>query len=313
MMQDNQLIITTDTIQNVTLPIQPALQKESWFTSERIANDYIHAYQSSTSRHHLNSDADSIQIFTQADSLTRQLINNIHRHIPPATTHTEMPATLRTTPYIQQQKEWIFSIVFFVFILIASVRVSAPQFITELFQSVFSSTKWKKITDAIKLQNKRTTLLLFTIYHIITPLLIYEFLISQQFSLFNLQDIRLYLIIFAGWLVLFAIRTAGFQFLGYIFDTKQQTSSYAQVSLIFTNITGLVLIPFALLIPFIEPAHYQLLFQVVIILFILLYIWHLTKGIKIILDDFLSLFYMFLYLCALEIAPLLWLYKLAIG
>ncbi len=312
-MPHNQLINTSDSTPHDTLPVQSVPTGTYWFPNQRIATDYIHAYNSAASHQHLESDADSIHIVTAHDSLAQYLATTIYRHTPTATTTTTMPTTLRSIPYIGQQKDWIFSIIIISLILIAFIRVGAPHFITELFQSIFSENKWHKVTETIKMQNRRASIFLFANYHIAVPLFIYEFLVTQRISILNLSDIRLFLVILLVWLTLFGIRALTFRILGYVFDTAQQTTQYLQLSLIFTNITGLVLIPICLLIPFIDPAYYQITFRLGFALFILLYLWHLSKGIKIILDDLFSVFYMFLYLCALEIAPLIWLYKLSAG
>ncbi|MGV8829505.1 MAG: DUF4271 domain-containing protein [Breznakibacter sp.] len=312
-MQNNQWITAPETTPIDTSQLQAAVPAEVWFSNERIAKDYIHAYHSSLADRNLDSDADSIQVVTAMDSLTGKLIDNIQLSPLQTVQHTEMPATMRSIPYLQQQKDWIFLIILAAFILIGSVRVGAPKFITGLFHAIFSETKWTKITESIKLQNRRASLQLSILYHLTIPLLVYEFVADQQVSILNHKNILLYFILLLAWLTLFGIRTAGYMILGYVFDTKQQTIQFLQASLIFTNLSGLLIFPISLLIPFIDPTYYQILFRLGLSIFIVLYIWHLSKGIKIILDDFLSIFYMFLYLCALEILPLIWLFKLFAG
>ncbi len=312
-MQHNQNTATPETIPYEAGQMQNAWPGEVWFSDQRIAKDYTHATQLNNAVQNLGRDADSIQVVTTKDSLAEHLSSTIRQRTTTATTHTELATDLRAVPYIQQQKDWIFSIVLIAFILIASVRVGAPRFITELFQAIFSETKWNKTMESLKLQNRRASLQLFILYHLTAPLFIYEILVYQQINVFNQNNILSYLAILLAGLALFGIRTAGYWLLGYVFETRQKTLQFLQASLIFTNIAGLLILPISLLFPFIDPTYYQMLLRLGLSLFIVLYIWLISRGIKIILDDFLSIFYMFLYLCALEILPLLWLYKLFAG
>lgn len=312
-MQNNPL---TDIARNGsadTLVAPKAINNDGWFSDQRITEDYHHAYRIETAQAGLNHDADTIQLVTNKDSLAHILASSIGQLPQPTSRWTEIPHQPRTIPHIQQQKEWIFPVILLAFILIGSVRVGAPKFITELFQAIVSETKWNNLSESLRQQNRKAALQLSIVYHLTLPLLVYEFLAHHQITIFNQAGGILYLMMLFAAILLYALRTTGYRILGFVFETRLQTIQFLQVSLIFTNITGLFLLPITLLIPYISPSYHGMMFRLGASLFIVLYIWHLSKGFKIILEGFLSIFYMFLYLCALEILPVLWLYKLFAG
>jgi hypothetical protein len=81
----------------------------------------------------------------------------------------------------------------------------------------------------------------------------------------------------------------------------------------FNRIAGLILIT---IISFIAFYHWEnRVFPVIVGLFIvaIFYLFLLQRGIKILLKKQLSIFYLFLYLCTLEILPMLLIYKIVVA
>lgn len=281
--------------------------------AKAIRQNYIEDYWVSAAYANLASDIDTIIVHTQADKLTNELISTISERASHTAKTVQMPATPRQEPHLMSQKSWIFPVVLLAVVLLGVIRHSTTNFITELFQSIFSDTKWIKTSESLKLQNRTPATIMFMVYHLILPLIVYEIFIDQRISVGIDNDLIVYLLIFIAGLALFGLRYGSYALLGYIFNTNQSTSHFLNASFIFTFIMGIILLPFALVIPFANPLWYSILFRVAISLFVLFYIWMLLRGIKLISDSFLSIFYMFLYLCALEIIPVIWLFKLLTG
>lgn len=102
-----------------------------------------------------------------------------------------------------------------------------------------------------------------------------------------------------------------YHLLGFVFSdpghTRQCVESFSSVN----SLLGLVLFPVILCMIYI-PACTSTMLMITGICYILSRIIFIYKGIKIFLSDIYGLVYIILYLCAVEIAPLLLLYKGAI-
>lgn len=278
-----------------------------------LRKSYIDDYNYASTQIRLNADADSITVSTAADSLTLALKNSIRPIFHTAKAHVEKETKLRHDSQILQQKDWILPIVLLAIIIFGWIRQTTPKYLGELSMSLLSDLHWSKIIQEVRLQYKRPSLLLFAVYHLIIPLIIYEFFAISGMSVAGHQGIVLYLIIMLAVTLLLVLRYSVYRLLGYIFDTGDQTGLFMQTSMLFTNIVGACLIPLALAIPFVNSEWQFILLKLGASLFVVLYVWMLFRGFKIILDGLLSIFYMILYLCALEIVPVLWLFKLLAG
>jgi hypothetical protein len=101
--------------------------------------------------------------------------------------------------------------------------------------------------------------------------------------------------------------------LGFIFEHEDETSEYLFNVRNSIRIMGLSVLPFVALIawtPYILPVY---LFTGGFMLLAILYLLLLWRGVIIFLKKHFSVFYLFLYLCTLEIIPLLIAVKLLAG
>jgi hypothetical protein len=95
--------------------------------------------------------------------------------------------------------------------------------------------------------------------------------------------------------------------LGYVFNNKDSARAYQLNTLLFNHITGIFLLPITI-IAFYWDSIVILNAGIIIVLLVTLY--GLYRGILTGLSDKnYNLFYLFLYLCTLEILPLLLIYK----
>ncbi len=301
----NAVVLTADTLHQVVVADSVSIR---W-----LRGGYEDGYQVSNSFRRLNSDADSINIYTSTDALADSLVRSLRNKVRTEAVPPAKDARLRYEPVMTQQKDWILIVLLIGVVLFGFIRQTTPKFFGELLQALLSDIRWNKIVQAVKQQYSKSSRLLFLTYQLITPLLIYEFFVSQGVAVAGQQGVILYLMILVALILLFSLRYSTYLLLGFVFDTGQQSRHFMQASIIFTNITGVLLIPVALVVPFVNPAWQLILLKFGASVFLVLYGWMLFRGVKIILDGFLSIFYMFLYLCALEIIPVIWLYKLFAG
>ena len=101
-------------------------------------------------------------------------------------------------------------------------------------------------------------------------------------------------------------------FAGYVFDAGKKTREYLFNANMLSKAFGALSIPVFTVVPFVDLFTSTLLLKGALVLFLVMYIIQLLRGARIILRKPLSILYMFLYFCALEILPIAILIKVMI-
>ena len=149
------------------------------------------------------------------------------------------------------------------------------------------------------------------IFYIIFPIFIFQCL-----NLFKYQNTALtpvYLsLIFGGTLLYFFGKKVIYLTLGLMFETQNETREYLFSYDNFNRSLSLIFLPVVILIQFAPlktPVFIAILGLIILFLFNIIL---LRRGAIILLKKQFSLFYLFLYLCTLEILPLLLIYKVVV-
>jgi hypothetical protein len=99
--------------------------------------------------------------------------------------------------------------------------------------------------------------------------------------------------------------------IGSIFEVQKPCSDYLMTVFLFCNVLGIFLLPLVITISFAKQLTPQVFIFIGFIMVILFFLVRIIRGIYIGLITYrLPKFYLFLYLCALEILPLIFLIKL---
>lgn len=205
-------------------------------------------------------------------------------------------------------KDWITIILLVVLILITLVKNNFNVRFTKLFSLLYSD---KYYTDYLK-----TNPLLFNRFHFLFFFVIIfniSLIIFNSFIAFKPSEIDYDFIFFLQIILITILYLFIRYFLGYIIafifdvDDKQKLLTFLKMSNL--SLLSVLLYPLLILVNYSVGLFHKFLitFSVIaiIILFFLRY-FTLVKKEKI---NFNSLFYLFLYLCALEIAPFIVIYK----
>jgi hypothetical protein len=123
--------------------------------------------------------------------------------------------------------------------------------------------------------------------------------------------IALYLVIAAGLVLMYLLKYITIRLSGFIFKVGKETQDYAAALLVFINILGLFMLPVVICLEFVKQVNPLIfIYTGTFFLFGFLCI-RLLRGIVIgFSSNRVSKFYLFLYLCTLEIIPFVILVKL---
>jgi len=191
--------------------------------------------------------------------------------------------------------------------ILAWIQTSYAKRLGQIFKAVAQAHNVNQLEREGNLFKERISLGLGFIFYTISS--IFVFLIVRRFAGIpdGFHDLTFTAIIMGGILVYQLIKSSLVILSGIIFDTREAARQYQLNILIFNDIIGITLFPLAIIVFYWDNL---LLMTTGIILVLLLLLYRLYRGILTgLTNKSYNLFYLFLYLCTLEILPLILLYK----
>ncbi len=229
--------------------------------------------------------------------------------------NTIKPATdlaLPSRPLMPDHQDWFIVIALMSIVILASVRHTFGNYLSVLFQSIFNySTAGRMFRERnISLSQGEIRLELFS--YLVFGLLFYQ--ASNQFN-FNVpySGFIQFMVSLAGVLLFFVGKKFLYIVAGLLIENRAETAEFVYNFSNHIRVAGILALPFTAAIAW---APYQTAYPLYIsglTIFSILYLFMLWRGLKIFLKKQFSIFYLFLYLCTLEILPLLLVIKLISG
>jgi hypothetical protein len=223
------------------------------------------------------------------------------------TAHQLTPSHFGPRPIQRQSTDWIAILVIICLIIIAWVQTNYSKRLTQIIRSVALPYYVNQLEREGNLYNERITLGLGFVFLTSVSLLIYQFFQFYGVVIFNIPSFLIFLIILAGVIGYILIKTILIQVTGIIFKTTEHAHSYRLNALIFNHTIGLFLFPILLFSQYWQANPF---IWIALGLISILLIYRFLRSISIGLSNTkFPVFYLILYLCTLEILPLLWLIK----
>jgi len=210
------------------------------------------------------------------------------------------------------QPDWILALLIVSFILQAWVQFVYRKRFRQLVLAPFSKRFLNQLVRDGNLFNERLSLALGIIYFISVALLIYEVndLLLEGKIPPPLKEFSFYLIIILSLFLYWVVKVTGIHMLGMVFKTENTTGLYLLNVLVINIITGMILIPLLVLVIYMKSL-FLLYITLIIIILSLLFLFVRGFLIGLSLTKFSYLF-LFVYLCTLEILPLIILIKISL-
>lgn len=210
------------------------------------------------------------------------------------------------------QPDWILALLILCFITLAWVQFFYRKRFRQLILAPFSKRFMNQLVRDGNPFNERLSLALGLIYFIGTALVIFELndLLLGGHIPFHLQVFSFYLMIILGLVLFWIVKVLTIRLLGNVFKTENTTRMYLLDKLILNIITGLILIPILILVIYLK----SILFLYISLSFIILsFLFLFVRGFMIGLSlTKFSYIFLFVYLCSLEILPLIIVFKFSL-
>jgi hypothetical protein len=207
--------------------------------------------------------------------------------------------------------DWLTGILFLAFVLLVNVRAGFSKYISSLFQSLvnyptsfrlFREKNYSMLHGAFRLE---------ALFYIVFSIFIFQVmvLVSSNKSLFTFS---FYGITLGAVISYFLIKKLAYLALGSIFTDASGTREFLFNMDNFNRGAGIVLFPVVALIAYFPTEDPMIAVFLGVLTTLVFYIMLLKRGISILLKKQFPIFYLFLYLCTLEILPLVLIYKLVV-
>ncbi|MDP4261101.1 MAG: DUF4271 domain-containing protein [Bacteroidota bacterium] len=206
-------------------------------------------------------------------------------------------------------KEMLFYIFIALLLTLAFMKQAFPKYFNDLFRLFFRTTlKQRQIREQL-IQTPLPSLFLNTFFVVSGGL--YIDILLHHFGILPVENFwLLFLYCSLGLSVIYAVKFVGLKISGWLFNMKEAADSYIFVVFVINKVLGIFLLPFSILLSFIQGDAYtvSLVLSWCGVGVLLIYRFILTYA-SVRNQVRLNPFHFFLYFCAFEIAPLLLIYK----
>jgi len=207
----------------------------------------------------------------------------------------------------KQPTDWITMLLLVCLVIFAWIQSNYTKRFRQIFHAAVQPYYVNQLEREGNLFGERITLGLSFIYYSTISIFVYELFIEFSTIPFALNIYSFTAFIFVSLLLFRLIKSGIVIILGIVFNTKDSAHLYQLNSLLFNHIHGTILFPLIIIAFFWESRIFVI---ISIIISSLLIIYRLYRGILTgLANKNYNLFYLFLYLCTLEILPFLILFK----
>ena len=194
-------------------------------------------------------------------------------------------------------EHWITALLFLCVLLFAWVKTAYPKKVSLLFREVFTTN----VSDTESGINP-SSIGLFVIFICASVLLAMQLMQQYRVDIYHSAGKEfLSLALFLS--VIYVAKTLIILFLGFIFDQGERAWEYVTEMYVFAHFLGMVLLPAALLVTYANEVNSKTIVEAVFIVIALLFVYRTIKMFILMTNKGLSMMYLFLYICALEILP----------
>ena len=205
--------------------------------------------------------------------------------------------------------DWIVGVILVSLTIFATTRLFYGKVFTSTLRALFDSRVSNKLHNENNNFTQRVSASLLAIFIINGGLFLYEILSHYGINLINLPGFVFFIALCFFLFVLLGIKKYTLKFLGFILKKEALFAEYLHNIFLYNKAIGICLLPVVIGVPFMSDWFSVVLINLAIISIILCIVLRYNRGVGIIINKQVSVFYMILYLCAVEIFPVLIAYK----
>ena len=256
----------------------------------------------STTTNTTDSSADILK----ADSLTHTVQSRVmQKSLQKNKPVILMPGTKRTVEDVDIE----FYILIFLLFFLGLIKTSFPKYVNSIFSLSFQATFRQTQTREQMAQNFFPAFMLNVLFVLCGGLFIT--LLAQFNNWTKLPFWQLFVYATGILLIIYLIKYLVISFTGWVFNAKDAVTEYRFVVFLINKVLGILLLPLLFVIAYTSDITRNISITIVICLAVFsLAVRYLVSLARIRKNLSITAFHFFIYLCAVEIMPLLVIYKL---
>lgn len=206
-------------------------------------------------------------------------------------------------------QNWFLIVIVGLVTIAGFLRFRWSKYLSDVFSAILFTNVAGKLQNTSGSSHRIPAFALEFLFYANFSLLFFQYMRLSGQTFFHLQSWGLLLALLGFLVVIFTLKFIVYRFVGWVFQVLPPTREYLFQSSVMSKAYGLILLPLVVVFPFLEPEARHWIPGIGFSVFILLYLIQIGRGVVANLRNPLSGYYIFLYLCALEILPLSILYK----
>ena len=207
------------------------------------------------------------------------------------------------------QPTWYFIYLFLLLGMFAWIRINYGNILTQTVQAATNYQAASKMFKSNSLLQNQLDGLLYLFYFLSMAFLLYYLELKIGINPYGLQGALLFLFDLALLLGLFIGRVLVYNISGFLFNQVRIVREYLYNMFIYNKLSGLLALPLVFMLVYTRGTLQEILFWLTVFVLSAIIIMRLIRAVLYSYRKDVLIFYMFLYLCALEIAPLILLYR----
>jgi hypothetical protein len=204
---------------------------------------------------------------------------------------------------------WIMLIFITVILLFIWIKIFYNKFFSILSNSIASYQLSAKVFHEKNVLLKRVSLVLDVIYLIVLSVFLYECFAFRKLTPMQMTSFNLFLLLFNIVILFTLTRSLVLKLFSYLFQTEAIVSEYVHNNFIINKSIGIVLFPLVFAAFYMQEGVVRILLWAGVLILGAGIIFKIIRGYQIIIRKDILFIYLILYLCTLEILPLLLGYK----
>ncbi len=218
---------------------------------------------------------------------------------------------IKRIPHSPEKKgqDWMLGIVIALLILFIWVRTFYNRYLSLFMRSVFSYLSSVNLYRNKNILFQRSAFVLNIIFVTSAGLFIYNIFSYHNNHFFNMPPFKLFLFYMATIAGIYIAKYITCHIIGFIFYKHELFSEYLHNVFIINKNIGLYLLPIVIALPYVPETFYKWVMMGGFTIVGILLFMRISRGLQIIINKNVSLFYLILYLCIFEILPFMVVYR----
>jgi hypothetical protein len=208
--------------------------------------------------------------------------------------------------------DWLTIVFLVILLLIAVIKNNFSEQLSSLFSLLYSDKYYSDFGKVKPLIWNNFNILFFLIFILVSAVMIYYSLNAYVNDSFRF-DLGYFLKILAGVLIYLVLRYTFEVILSSLFEIFEEYKFFSFVKLSNLFLISVYLLPVLLFVTYVNSSQYVIFIGAALIFLALVILFRYIKALQYDRINFSNVFYLFLYLCALEIAPIILIYKLIVS